>query len=127
MTFYSATLGELLIIEIFVFFIWAQVLLDAVKSNDHSLRAKKLLLTSLALVLSSIAVAGIMSFRLYELTVYFEPYIWAIVGLYVMLAVSGFLLMVSASIGQSTKTLKLFFVVSGLWTAYCFAATYFGW
>ena len=120
MNFYAATLVELLIIELFVFGIWFKVLLEAMRTRDGSMSAKKLLLTSIGLVLSSVAVAGIMGFRIYELTIVHRPFVWAIVTFYIMLAIGGFLFMLSATIGESTRLLKSFTVVTAIWTLVAF-------
>lgn len=125
MTFYAATLVELLIIELFVLVIWFRVLLEALASNDGSLSGKKVVLTSIGLVLSSVAVGGIMTFRIYELTALRNPFVSIITIFYVTLAISGFLFMLSAAIGTNTKLIRMFASVSVIWTAYCFLDVYF--
>lgn len=118
MNLYSGTLGQLVIVEAFVFYIWLKVLLDAVKQRDGSLAHKKLLLTSLGLVMNAAAIAGIMAVRIDQLLTNSWPFVWALVPFYVMLAVANFLLIVAASVGSNTRLLKLFFATTAVWTAY---------
>lgn len=117
MSFYLATVGELAIIEAFVFFIWYKVMLSAVEGNDGTLSQKKLLMTSVGLVLSSLAVFGIMGLRLYELQ-YGLTTLWPISVLYVMLATGNFILMISAALGKRTNLLKWFLLFTFVWTAF---------
>ena len=120
MNFYIGTLGQLVIVELFVFWIWLKVLFETVKTRDtiSSLAHRKLLLTSLGLVLNAIAIGGIMGVRLQQLAIGFQPFTWAIVTFYVMLGLGNFMFIVSASIGSNLKLLKAFIVVTALWTIF---------
>lgn len=115
MTFYAATLVEVLIIELFVFGIWFKVLLDSIAVKEASVSSKKLILTSVGLVISSLAVSGIVAFRIYEALDH-EPNLWAITSFYVLIAASGFMFLVSACIGRNNKLIKLFLLISLIWT-----------
>ncbi len=122
MNVYAGTLGQLVIVELFVLWIWFQVLLDTMRDKsvtDRQTRTSynKLFLTSLGLVLNSIAISGIMVVRAIEL-VAAQTYILPIVAFYVLLAVAAFLLILSASIGTSTRLVKVFVAVTVIWTAY---------
>jgi hypothetical protein len=119
MSFYAATLGEIFIVQIFVFIIWLKVLFEAMRSRDNSVSGRKFLLTASGLVINSLAIAAIMAFRFWELITNHWPYVPAISGFFVMLGVAGFLWIIGATIGQSTRLLKAFLVTSALWTALC--------
>lgn len=125
MNFYAATLGELLIVEAFVFYIWLKVLLSAVSVKDNTVTGKKLLLTSVGLVVTSIAIFGIMAARSAEY--FFQARVMtAVTAFYAALAIGGFLFMVSAAIEHSFKQIKLFFLATGLWTAFYLYMAWFG-
>lgn len=113
--FIVGVIGELILVEAFVFWIWIKVFIDAVKSRDGSISQKKLLLTSLGLVLNAVAIFGIMSFRLSALLTNQWPFLWGITAFYVMLSLGNFMFIVSASLGESTKMLKLFLFTTLAW------------
>jgi len=116
MSFYVGTVGELVIIEAFVFLIWLKVLFSAVSVKDGALAHKKLLLTSIGLVLSSAAVFGIMGVRIYELEHPLTGPLWAVSIFYVLLGSGNFILLVSASLGTNSKIIRAFLAVTVLWT-----------
>lgn len=115
MNFYAATLGQLIITEAFVFFIWLRVLIAALKSRDNSVYGRKLLLTSIGLVVTAIAMFGISASRSVE---YFfgVRIVVAVTGFYSALVVGSFLFILSAAIENSYKIVLAFFVATGLWT-----------
>lgn len=116
MGFYMATLVELLIVEAFVFFIWLRVLTGAVRERDHSKVGKKLLLTSVGLVITSLAIFGIISVRVAE--VYYKiDALFAVNGFYIALAAGSILFIISAAIENSYRIIWLFFGISAAWTA----------
>ena len=125
MNIYAGTLGQLVIVEVFVFFIWFRVLIDALSSKDNSLTAKRLLLTSIGLVFNAAAITGIMIMRIYELLTNNWPFVWGIVAFYILLCAGNILFIVSACLGRNTKLLQAFLAVTGIWTAYVVYATYF--
>jgi hypothetical protein len=125
MNIYAGTLGQLVIVEVFVFFIWVRVLLDAVKAKDNTLAAKRLLLTSIGLVFNAAAITGIMVMRIWELVTNNWPFVWGIVAFYILLAAGNILFIVSACLGRNTKLLQAFLVATFIWTAYVVYATYF--
>jgi hypothetical protein len=119
MSFYAAVLGEIFIVFVFVFIIWLKVLVEAIGAKDNTLSGRKLLITSSGLVINAFAVAGIMVTRAYELRIGAWPYVPYVSAFFVMLGIAGFLWIISASLGNSTRLLKAFLVVSGLWVSYC--------
>lgn len=125
MTFYVSTIGQLLIIEAFVFFIWCKVMFDSMKSGDGSLGHKKVLLTSIGLVISSAAVFGIMAVRLYETEHDGVHVLWAVTLFYVMLAIGNFLLLISAALGTKSRIVYAFLTVSILWVLYSLSTLLF--
>lgn len=118
------TIGQLVIVELFVFYIWLKVLLDTTKARDNSLAGRKLLLTSLGLVLNALALTGIMAYRLFELVTGNWPFVLGIVVFYVVLVIGNILFILSASIGGNQRMLKAFLVTTGLWLAYVVYATW---
>lgn len=125
MGIYAGTLGELIIVELFVFFIWLRVLVAAVRSKEDTVAQRRFLLTSLGLVFNAAAIAGIMTVRVYQLLVLGNPFSFAILLFYGVLAVGNILFIVAACIGRSATLLKAFVVVTILWTAYVCFASYF--
>lgn len=124
MSFYAGVLGEILIVELFVLIIWLKVLFETVAARDNSLAGRKLLLTSSGLVINAFAVVGVMLTRAYELRVGHWPYVPYVSAFFALLGIAGFLWIISASLGNSTRLLKGFLLVSGLWVVYCSYATY---
>lgn len=116
MNIYTGTIGQLIIVELFVLWIWFKVLIDAVKARDSSLNAKRLLMTSLGLVLNAVAIGGLMVVRLYQYYYTGMPYISGVIVFYVILAVSNFLFILSASIGKTPKLFYWFVATTVLWT-----------
>ena len=125
MDIYAGTLGQLVIVEVFVFFIWFRVLIDAVKAKDNTIAAKRLLLTSIGLVFNAAAITGIMIMRIWELMTNNWPFVWGIVAFYILLAAGNILFIVSACLGRNTKLLQMFLAVTALWTGYVLYAAYF--
>lgn len=125
MNIYAGTLGQLIIVELFVFFIWLRVLFDAVKAKENSVAQKRLLLTSLGLVFNAAAITGIMAIRVMQLIEDEWPFIWGIIAFYVLLAAGNILFIISACLGRNTGLLKAFVVVTVLWTIYVLWASYF--
>lgn len=119
MSLYAGTLGQLVIVEVFVFWIWLKVFLETVKRGDNVtiLAHRKLLLTSLGLVFNAIAIIGIMGVRIKQLVDESWPFVWSLVAFYVILAIGNFLFIVSASIGSNLKLLKWFIAATMAWTA----------
>lgn len=117
MTFYAATLGQLIIVELFVFFIWLRVLFWTIRDERESPRYLKLLTTSIGLVVSSLAVFGIITTRAAELIKQTE-YMPSIMIFFIMLAIGNFMFLVSASIGNGWRQVQIFLAVSGVWTAF---------
>lgn len=116
MTFYLGTLVELLIVEAFVFFIWLGVMRDAIGARSASLASKKLVLTSVGLVITSLAIFGIIGVRVAE-TYYKFNSLYAVNGFYVMLAVGSALFIIAAAIDKSFRMIWLFAATSFMWTA----------
>lgn len=121
MNFYAGTLVELVIVELFVLWIWVQVLIDTVREKTIATRQlqtnyRKLLLTSIGLVCNAIAIVGIISLRIHELLTGNWPFVMAVAAFYIMLAFGSFLLILSAAIGTSMRLIKIFFIVSAIWT-----------
>ena len=125
MDIYSGTLGQLVIVEVFVFFIWFRVLLDAVKSKGADIPHKRLLLTSLGLVLNAASITGIMTVRIYQLINLHNSFSWSIIIFYAVLATGNILFIVAACIGRSARLLKAFVLVTVLWTAFVLWSAYF--
>jgi hypothetical protein len=119
MTFYASVLGEVFIVFVFVFFIWLNVLLEAIGQHNNTLVGRRLLLTSAGLVINAFAVAGVMITRAYELSVGHWPYVAYVSAFFAMLGVAGFLWIISASLGGSTRMLKFFILTSAAWLVYC--------
>lgn len=119
MSVYAGTIGQLVIVEIFVFWIWLKVFFETVKRGENIsvLAHRKLLLTSLGLVLNAIAIIGIMGVRIKQLVDGSWPFIWSLVLFYVILAIGNFLFIASASIGSNLKLLKWFIFTTMAWTA----------
>lgn len=125
MNVYTGTLGQLVIVEFFVLLIWLKVLFDVIRVNDNSVIGRRLLLTSLGLVLNAGAIIGIMSFRIYELIQDKWPFIWGIVAFYMMLACGNILFIVSATLGNNTRYLKAFVITTLAWSGFVFYLSYF--
>lgn len=115
MSFYVATLGELLIVEAFVFFIWLKVFFNVASVKPDSLESRKILITSIGLLLTSLAVFGIIVSRVLEL-VYEHVYIIAITSFYVTLSIGNFMFMIAAAIENSFSQIKLFILITILWS-----------
>lgn len=125
MNIYVGTLGELVIVEIFVFIIWLRVLIDASTAEAATISSKRLLLTSVGLVFNAFAITGIMVIRAFQLKAGLTPFIWPITVLYSVLAVGNILFIVAASLGQSPRLIKAFVVITVLWSIYVMFASYF--
>lgn len=121
---YAATLGELLIVEAFVFCIWLRVLILAIQSKDGTATGKKLLLTSIGLVVTSLAIFGIISSRAYEYF-YRVPALAAVTACYVALTIGSFLFLLAAAIENSYKIIILFFMASAAWVSWLVYWTWF--
>lgn len=119
MSVYAATLGELIIIEGFVFWLWLQVLAKSIIARDGTAEAKKVLLTSIGLVLNALAIFGIISWRVYELVTGYWPFVWGVVAFYVMLAIGNVMFILSASLGGNLRLLKCFLLATGVWVCFC--------
>jgi hypothetical protein len=115
MSFYAATLVELLIVETFVFFIWLKVLMAAVRQRDNSAIGRKLMITSIGLVITSVSVFGVVAARVSEYYMKTNP-ILAVTGFYMAMAIGGFLFIISAAIENSYKLVIAFFVATAIWT-----------
>ena len=121
MNIFVATVGELVIVELCVLWIWLKVLLDSLKSGSAALDHRRLLLTSIGLVFNSVAITGIMAFRLVEYLAKFWPFVPGIVACYILLATGNIMFIISAAIGSpNARTLKVFILVTTLWTLACF-------
>ncbi len=123
MNIYAGTLGQLVIVEGFVLYIWFKVLLETMRERDvktPTLRTSynKLLLTSIGLVLNAAAITGIIGFRIYELLSGNWPFVWGITAFYVTLALGNVMFILSASIGSNMRLIKVFAVVTVLWTLF---------
>ena len=116
MSFHAATIGQLLIVEAFVFFIWLRVLVWAIKNEPPNPKYHKLLATSSGLVLTSLAIVALMVIRAIEL---FKGVTNdnAIVAAYCILAFGNFLFIVSAAIDNSWKQVRLFLLATAIWTS----------
>jgi hypothetical protein len=128
MNLYVGTLGELIIVEAFVFTIWVRVLLDAIAIKNASVSARKLLLTSYGLVFNAFAIGGIMLVRAIQLSISGSPnntFIWPITVLYAILAVGNILFIISAAIGQKPQIIKMFILLSLTWCGICVYLSYF--
>jgi hypothetical protein len=119
MNFYAGVLGEIFIVEFFVFIIWLRVLVDAISAKDKTVAGRKFLLTSIGLLINAFAVGALMIFRAYELQTGQWPYVPYVSAFFVMLGIAGFLWILAASIAGSTKLLKAFLICSAMWVAYC--------
>ena len=120
MNFFAATLGQLIIVEIFVLTIWLKVFFATVKQKEDTVEYRRLLMTSLGLVLNAISISGMIAFRLYEYAVGLWPFVPGVVIFYVIMSIGNFMFIVSAVIGTDSKMLKIFLSVSVLW--YIFVA-----
>lgn len=116
--FIIGTLGELILVELFVFYIWIKVLFEAVRKREPSIGHKKLLITSVGLVLNAAAIAGIIGIRIMQLLNHEWPFIWEVTIFYVMLALGGFMFIVSAAIGTNARLLRLFLIATAIWTTF---------
>lgn len=119
---YIGTLGELIIIELFVLWIWIRVLLDTIRdkkvvSVTTQTSYNKLFITSMGLVCNALAIAGIMVIRYLEMSVPNMPTLGALVVFYVLLAIGNFMFILSAAIGSNMKLVKVFIVITICWTA----------
>jgi hypothetical protein len=123
--FYAGTLGELVIAELCVLWIWFKVMIDALKSNDGTIINRRLVLISIGLVLNSVAITGVMAFRIHELITGNWPFVWGVVAFYLLMAAAALCLLVAASIGTSARLLKVFVLLTVLWTGYLILSPYF--
>ena len=115
MSFHAATIGQLLIVEAFVFFIWIRVFIWTLKDEPPNPQHAKLLATSSGLVITSFAVTALMLIRAVELYKEVDNDI-AVIATYCLLAFGNFLFIVSASINNNWKQAKLFAIVTLIWT-----------
>lgn len=122
---YSGTMGQLVIVQFFVFWIWFKVMLEAIRTNDNSIINKRLVLTSIGLVLNSTAITGVMVFRIHELITGFWPFVWGVTVFYILMAAGGMCLIVAASLGTNARLLKAFVLVSVVWTIIVLYSSYF--
>jgi len=120
MGLFAGTMGQLIIVELFVLIIWIKVFTVSVKSRNPSLSYRRLLLTSIGLVLNAISITAIISFRLYEYVQGLVPFIWGLTVFYAVLALGNFMFIVSASLGTDGKMLKWFLVASAVWSSLVF-------
>ncbi len=123
MNFYAGTLGQLLIVELFVLWIWFRVLLETMNERDVTTRElktsyRKLLLTAGGLVLNALAIAGVMMFRISEFLNSNWPFATGVVPFYALLVIGNFMFMLSACLGNNTNLLKIFAVVTAIWTTF---------
>lgn len=118
MNFYIGTLGQVIIVELFVLAIWLKLLFENIRDRTNTLLHRRLLLTSLGLVINAIAVVGIMSFRTYELILGHWPYVPMVAIFFVLLGAGNFLFIVAACLGRGTNLIKGFVIVTLLWTVY---------
>lgn len=125
MNLYAGILGELVIVEFFVFLIWLKVLLEVIKDKNGGLPIKRLLLTSLGLLLNAVAIMGIMAYRIYELVIGNWPFVWGIVVFYAVLTASNVLFIVAATLGKNPRLLQWFLLLSFLWVVFVTYMTYF--
>lgn len=123
MNFYAATLGELLIVEAFVFYIWLRVLGAAIQAKDFTGAGRKLFLTSLGLIVTSVAIFGIIGSRAFELYFHTSAII-AVTAFYTALIVGSFLFILAAAIENSYRIVILFFMATAAWTGYYLASTW---
>lgn len=127
MNFFIATVGELVIVELCVLWIWLKVLVDAVRNNGVTIAHRKLLLTSMGLVLNAVAITGLMAFRLVEYLTNHLPMITGIIICYTILVLGNILFIVSAAIGSDNmRTLKTFILLTIVWTISCGVMYYIG-
>lgn len=117
MSFHAATIGQLLIVEAFVFFIWLRVLFWAVKNEPPNTQFKKLVATSSGLVITSFAIVALMVIRAVELfnDVHHDN---LIIAAYCMLALGNSLFIVSAAIDNSWKQVRLLVLATVAWTSF---------
>lgn len=120
MSFYAATVGELLIICTFGFVLWLKALIAAFVAKDQvSNTARKVKITSLGIVLVCLSVGGIMAYRVYELATGFWPFVWGIIPFYMLLGAGNICFIISATIGGDKRLFKWFVGATVVWTAYC--------
>ena len=112
---YSGSLVTLVIVCAFVIAIWLRVLLDVVRSHDTTILGRRLLLTSLGLVLNAVAILGIMAYRIWELIQDRWPFVWGVVAFYVLLAIGNIMFILSASLGTKATLLKWFVITLAIW------------
>lgn len=125
MNLYVGTIGELVIIELFVVWIWFQVLLETMRDRNVFDRPSlttynKLFLTSLGLVLNAVAITGIMAIRFLELLDKPIPFLSLILICYIVLAFGNFMFILSSAIRSNMRLLKVFAAVTVIWTAIVF-------
>lgn len=125
MNIYIGILGELILVEVFVFAIWLGVLFDAVANKDASIAARRLLLTSLGLVFNAFAITGIMVIRAYQLSVGATNFIWPITALYTLLTAGNILFIITAALGRNPKFIQIFVLLTLLWVGVVFYLSYF--
>lgn len=124
MNFFLALLGELVIVEICVLAIWLTVLFDAIKYRDATVAHKRLLMTSIGLVLNAVGVGGIIIFRAIEFAKGNWPFVPGLAALYAVVATGGLMFIIAASIGTTGRVLKAFIVSSILWAMFCLLMYY---
>jgi len=125
MTIYIGLVGELILVEIFVFLIWLRVLFDAVVLSEPTVAAKRLLLTSLGLVFNAFSITGIMTIRAFQLSMGTHVFILPISIFYTVLAIGNILFIISASLGESPRLIKAFVLLTILWAAMVCFLSYF--
>jgi len=126
MNFFVATLGEVVIVQVCVLAIWLRVLFGVTKVTNIDIEYKRLVLTSLGLVLNAAAIGGIILSRAYQFTTGNWPFVAGLSVLYGILSASGFLFIVAASLNGKLGILKMFFVLTFTWTAFCLIDFFFG-
>lgn len=135
MDFLIATIGELVIVELCVLWIWLKVLIDAIRNRDvapmdrkNVVAHRRLLLTSLGLVFNATAITGIMAFRMAEYLSDFWPFVPGIVVCYILLAIGNIMFIISAALATPhTGVLKTFIMTTLLWTLFCVIAWHQQW
>lgn len=128
MTLFIATVGELVIVQLCVLWIWLKVLIDAVKYKQDTVSNQRLLFTSIGLVLNAISIIGLMGFRMVEYITGYWPFVPAIVSCYALLALGNIMFIISAAIGSpNARTLKMFIFLTIIWTILCIWSYYFEW
>ena len=126
MSFLVGTLGELLIIQAFVLFIWLRVLFETIKYKDEENKKefRRVLLTSIGLVFNAVSVIGLIGFRLHEYIEGNWPFVAGLSAFYGVQAAGGILFIITASFDNKLTTLRLFTLATAIWTFIVFGTNY---